>query len=184
TPLVRMAAGTFGPSAALAVGVAGFVLSFAPLNAYTAGLSRLIFALGRRRQLPAWLGVASASGTPRRALAALGALCALAAAGAYAADWGIAALLPLSTSSFIATYVLSMAAAVRLLRPPLRYAAALSLAACAVVLFFVGPLLAWIAGVAACSLAYQRLAASRSARLRSGASAEGVLRPAGSPRAG
>ena len=184
TPLVRMAAGTFGPSAALAVGVAGFVLSFAPLNAYTAGLSRLIFALGRRGQLPAWLGVASASGTPRRALAALGALCALAAAGAYAADWGIAALLPLSTSSFIATYVLSMAAAVRLLRPPLRYAAALSLAACAVVLFFVGPLLAWIAGVAACSLAYQRLAASRSARLRSGASAEGVLRPAGSPRAG
>ena len=174
-PLVRMAAGTFGPSAALAVGVAGFVLSFAPLNAYTAGLSRLIFALGRRGQLPAWLGVASASGTPRRALAA---------AGAYAADWGIAALLPLSTSSFIATYVLSMAAGVRLLRPPLRYAAALSLAACAVVLFFIGPLLAWIAGVAVCSLAYQRFVTARSVRLRSDASAEGVLRPASPPRAG
>ena len=77
-----------------------------------------------------------------------------------------------------------MAAAVRLLRPPLRYAAAVSLAACAVVLFFVGPLLAWIAGVAVCSLAYQRLAAFRSARLTSQASADGVLRPAGTPRAG
>ncbi len=159
TPLVSMAAGTFGPAAALIVGAAGFVLSFAPVNAYTAGLSRLMFALGRRRQLPAWLGVASESGTPLRALGVLGGLCAVAAAVAYAANWGIADLLPLSTSSFIATYVLSMAAAVRLLRPPLRYAAATSLAACAVVLFFVGPLLVWIGGITACSLGYQRLVA-------------------------
>ena len=143
-------------------------------------MSRPIFALGRRGQLPpgsAWHRHRAPHGA---ALAVLGVLCALAAAGAYAADWGIPALLPLSTSSFIATYVLSMAAAVRLLRPPLRYAAVVSLAACAVVLFFVGPLLAWIAGVAACWLAYQRLVAFRSGRLRSQASAERVLHPAGS----
>ncbi len=59
---------------------AGFVLSFAPVNAYTAGLSRLMFALGRRRQLPAWLGVASESGTPLRALGVLGGICVVAAA--------------------------------------------------------------------------------------------------------
>jgi amino acid efflux transporter len=141
------------------VGAAGFILSFAPVNAYTAGLSRLMCALGRRRHLPAWLGVATESGTPLRALGVLGALSATATVVAYTAHWGIADLLPLSTSSFIATYVLSMAAAVRLLRPPLRYAAAASLIACTVVLFFVGPLLAWIGGIAACSLAYQRLVA-------------------------
>lgn len=159
TPLVPMAAGTFGPAAALVVGVSAFVLSFAPVNAYTAGISRLICALGRRRQLPVWLGVESASGTPLRALGLWGTLCVAAALLSYAAGWNIADLLPLSTSSFIATYVLSMAAAMRLLRPPLRYAAAVSLAACVVVLFFAGTLLVWIAGVAACSLGYQWLVA-------------------------
>jgi len=162
-PLVPRAAGTFGPAAALVAGASGFVLSFAPVNAYTAGMGRLIAALGRRRQLPAWLGAVAASGTPRRALGVLGTLCAVAGAAAYAAGWGITDLLPLSTSSFIATYVLSMAAAVRLLHPPLRYAAAAALAACALVLVFVGPLLVWIAGIAACALAYQRLVTGRCA---------------------
>ena len=162
-PLVPMATGTFGPAAGLVVGIAGFVLSFAPVNAYTAGISRLVGALGRRRQLPAWIGVESASGTPRRALGVMGTLVAAAALLSYAAGWNIADLLPLSTSSFIATYVLSMAAAMRLLRPPLRYAAAVSLAACVVVLLFAGALLVWIAVVAACSLGYQWLVARRAA---------------------
>ena len=131
------------------------------MNAYTAGISRLICALGRRRQLPVWLGVESASGTPLRALGVMGTLCAAAAALSYVAGWNIADLLPLSTSSFIATYVLSMAAAMRLLDPPLRYAAAVSLAACVGVLFFAGALLVWIAGVAACSVGYQWLVTRR-----------------------
>ena len=162
-PLVAMTGGAFGPAAAFVVGVAGFVLSFAPVNAYTAGISRLICALGRRGQLPAWIGVTAPSGTPLRALGVLAALCVIATSVSYAAGWNIADLLPLSTSSFIATYVLSMAAAARLLRPPLKYAAAIALVACVIVLLFSGPLLAWIAGVAACSLAYQSLSAARGA---------------------
>jgi amino acid efflux transporter len=160
-PLVSMASSTFGPAAALVVGLAGFVLSFAPVNAYVAGIGRLIWALGRRRQLPSWLGSESGSGTPLRALGVMGVLVAVAAAVSYLKGWGIADLLPLSTSSFIATYVLSMAAAVRLLRPPLRYAAAISLIACVLVLVFAGPLLVWIVGIAACSLAYQQYVARR-----------------------
>ena len=162
-PLVVMAGATFGHAAAVLVGAAGFVLSFAPLNAYTAGIGRLISALAQREQLPAWFGVTGPSGTPRRALAALGAVCALAAAVAYARGWTLADLLPLSTSSFIATYVLSMAAAIRLLQPPLRYAAAITLLACTTVLLFSGPLLAWIGGVAACSFGYQWIATQRRA---------------------
>jgi amino acid efflux transporter len=158
-PLVAMAAAAFGPTAGVLVGVAGFVLCFAPLNAYTAGISRLIAALASRRQLPPWLAVTAESGTPLRALGSLGAVCALVTAAAYAAGWRLAGLLPISTSSFIATYVLSMAAAVRLLRPPLRYAAAAALAACVVVLAFSGALLAWIGGVTVCSLGYQWAAA-------------------------
>lgn len=159
TPLVTMTAGTFGASAAVVVGAAGFILTFAPMNAYTAGLSRLMAALGRNRQLPVWVGVTADGGTPRRALAVLGILTVAAATTAYVARWGIADLLPLPTSSFIATYILSMAAAMRLLRPPLQYAAAVSLVACAVALFFVGPLLGWIGGVAGIALLYQRWAA-------------------------
>lgn len=70
-------------------------------------------------------------------------------------------MLPFSTSSFLATYVLSMAAAVKLLRPPMSGLAALSLVACVGMLAFVGPLLGWIAAVTLAALLYQRFVASR-----------------------
>jgi amino acid efflux transporter len=155
-PLVHMTSSTFGSLAAIVVGIAGVALSFPVINAYTAGMTRLASALGRRQQLPTWLGVMTPNGTPRRALAALAVLVAVAMTVAYIARLQIGDLLPLSTSSFIATYVLSMAAGVRLLRPPMAYAAAIALAACTLVLLFTGLLLGWIAIVALSSLAYQR----------------------------
>jgi amino acid efflux transporter len=161
TPLVLMAGSVFGPNASRVVGIAGLLLSFIPVNAYVAGTSRLAFALGQRRQLPAWLGVTDASGTPQRALWSLFAVSMLALSVSFLFKLRIADLLPFSTSSFLATYVLSMAAAVRLLRAPLAHAAIGSLVACTVVFFFVGTLLAWVAGVAACALAYQRMAQNR-----------------------
>ncbi len=66
-----------------------------------------------------------------------------------------AQLLPISTSSYIATYVLAMAAGVRLLAGAPRAGAFIALAACVLVLAFVGALLAWIVGVTAACLAYQ-----------------------------
>jgi amino acid efflux transporter len=155
-PLVHMTSSTFGSLAAIVVGIAGVALSFPVINAYTAGMTRLASALGRRQQLPTGLGVMTPNGTPRRALAALAVLVAVAMTVAYIARLQIGDLLPLSTSSFIATYVLSMAAGVRLLRPPMAYAAAIALAACTLVLLFTGLLLGWIAIVALSSLAYQR----------------------------
>ncbi|NMO23265.1 amino acid permease [Pyxidicoccus fallax] len=162
-PLVVLAGHVFGPNASRVVGIAGLLLSFIPMNAYVAGTSRLTFALGERRQLPSWLGVTSASGTPHRALAALGAAALLGLAATYLGRLRIADLLPFSTSSFLATYVLSMAAASKLLRPPLSYAALLSLVACTAVLFFVGTFLAWVAAVTVCALAYQQLVSRRRA---------------------
>lgn len=161
TPLVLVAAHVFGTEASRVVGIAGLLLSFIPLNAYVAGTSRLVFALGERRQLPAWLGVTSASGTPHRALLALGSAVLLGLAATYLGGLRIADLLPYSTSSFLATYVLSMAAAVKLLRPPMSHAALLSLVACTAVFLFVGTFLAWVAAVTVCALAYQHLARAR-----------------------
>ena len=153
-PLVTLAADTFGPQAGAAVGVLAFAITFPVANAYTAGLSRLAAALARRRALPAWLGPLDARGVPRRSLAVLAGVGFVALLIAYVADLRIADLLAPSNSAFIATYVLSMAAAMRLLRGALRVGAAISLVACLVVFVFTGGLVLWIAAVTVLSLMY------------------------------
>lgn len=160
-PLVLLASRLFGTSASRVVGAAGFLLSFIPLNAYIAGTSRLVYALGQRGHLPRGLGVLSPGGNPRRALAALLAASALAWVVTLAVRLRIGDLLPLSTSAFLATYVVSMAAAVRLLRGPLAWAAGVGLTACVVVLGFVGVMLGWVAAVVVACLLYQRVAGAR-----------------------
>lgn len=163
-PLIGLARSTFGDFAGVAMGVAAFALSFPVINAYTAGISRLMASLAARRALPSWLAVQAehrGASVPRRALVTLAVSVGTAVAVAYFAGWGVDDLLPLSASSFIATYVLSMAAAVRLLRGWARSGAAVALVACTVVLLFSGALLAWIVGVSIASVLYTR------ARLRS-----------------
>ena len=54
-PLVGLARDTFGPLAAYAVGLGAFAITFPVANAYTAGITRLAAALGRRGALPAWI---------------------------------------------------------------------------------------------------------------------------------
>ena len=155
-PLVTLAVDTFGPRAGAAVGVLAFAITFPVANAYTAGLTRLAAALARRRALPPWLGPLDARGVPRRALAVLAAVGVSALVVAYLTNLRLADLLAPSNSAFIATYVLSMAAAVRLLRGPLRLGAAVSLVACLVVFAFTGALVVWIAGVLVAAMLYTR----------------------------
>jgi amino acid efflux transporter len=165
-PLVQLAARVFGAQASRVVGIAGYLLCFIPVNAYVAGTSRLIYALGERRQLPSWLGVVSASGTPRRALLAMGLVCGAAVWVAHTWSLGMAQLLPISTSTFLATYVISMAAAMKLLPRALSWAAGVSMVACVSVLFFVGPMVVWIAAVAGAALLYQAVASGALRRRR------------------
>src|SRR5262245_22691393 len=140
-PLIGLARATFGDFAGGAMGVAAFALSFPVVNAYTAGISRLTAALAQRRALPSWLAVQSPGGVPRRVLVTFVVGIAIAMGTAYLAGWGVGNLLPLSASSFIATYVISMAAAVRLLHGAARVGAAVALVACVMVLLFSGALL-------------------------------------------
>jgi amino acid efflux transporter len=138
------------------MGVAAFALSFPVINAYTAGISRLTAALAQRRALPSWLAAQSSTHVPRRALVTMAILVGIAMTVAYLAGWGVGDLLPLSASSFIATYVLSMAAATRLLHGWARIGAAVALVACSVVLLFSGAILAWILGVSIACVLYTR----------------------------
>jgi amino acid efflux transporter len=155
-PLIGLAKSTFGDFAGVAMGIAAVALSFPVINAYTAGISRLTAALAERRALPSWLAVKAPGGVPRRALVTMTLLICVALVVSYLAGWGVDDLLPLSASSFIATYVLSMAAATRLLHGAARIGAAVALVACTVVLLFSGALLAWIVGVTIASVLYTR----------------------------
>jgi amino acid efflux transporter len=151
----QMAAHAFGPGSVVFVGIAGGVLAFTPLNAYVAGTSRLAYALARSGDLPHWAAkLHPTSKVPHRALLVLGAASLVALICAYFRNLGIAQLLPLSTSSFVATYVLSMAAAVRLLKGREAALAAISLAGCLVVLAFVGPLSLWLIAVSLAAVSY------------------------------
>lgn len=157
----QMAARAFGGRAIAVVGVAGGILAFTPLNAYLAGMSRLAYAMARAGDLPRWAArLHRTTQVPHRVLAVLAAGSFAALAIAYVADLGIAELLPLSTSSFLATYVLSMAAAARLLDGGAAWLARIALAACVVVLAFAGVQIVWVVSVTIAAALY----AGRSAR--------------------
>ena len=154
-PFALMAERAFGPGALLVVGIAGGVLAFTPLNAYVAGTSRLAYALARSGDLPSWAGeLHPRSKVPHHALIGLGIACLVATTLNYAGGIRSADLLPLSTSAFIATYVLSMAAAVRLLSGKDAMLAGVGLVACLVVLAFVGAFLAWLVAVSLAAALY------------------------------
>lgn len=155
-PLGAMAAASFGIGAQLAVGIVGLFVSFGAVNAYIAGTSRLGYAMGRAGQFPRWFSVLHANWrSPYYSLAFLFAGFIVWLVASYIFGLTVADLLPISTSSYIATYVLSMAAGARLLSGWGRAAAWVSLIACVAVLLFVGTFFAWIGGVTLACLTYQ-----------------------------
>ncbi|MEO7667312.1 MAG: hypothetical protein ABIU97_09820 [Dehalococcoidia bacterium] len=133
--------------------------------------SRLGYALGREGHLPRWFGMLQpALGTPHHSLAFLFVGFLAWMGMAYVLRLNEADLRPISTSSYIATYVLSMAAGIRLLTGRARGGAIVGTVACLLVLFFVGAVLAWVLGVTIASLAYQRWRRSHAADPPSGTS--------------
>lgn len=166
-PFALMASRAFGTRAVLVVGLAGGLLCLLPMNTYVAGTSRLVYALARDGDFPGWAAALHrVTKVPHRALALLGTAGMVALAVAYARNLEIADLLPLSTSSFLATYVLSMAAAVKLLEGRGAALAAVSLIGCAAVLLCVGALVVWLGAVTVAALAYVAFAERRSSPVR------------------
>lgn len=154
--VARMAIAIFGPVTGPLVGLGGFLLTFPTVNAYMAGMSRLAATLAQRRQLPGWLGMLS-DGTPRRALIAIALTYVVSVAGLVFLHLDIARVLPLPAANFIVIYVISMAAAARLLSRTYRYLAITALVCCTAVLAFLGPVLLWPLAIALASLLYQRV---------------------------
>jgi amino acid efflux transporter len=161
--VARMATAVFGPITGPLVGLGGFLLTFPTVNAYMAGMSRLAATLAQRRQLPAWLGVLS-GGTPRRALIAIALTYVVSVVALLSLRLDIARVLPLPAANFIVIYIVSMAAAARLLSSAYRYLAIIALTCCTAVLAFLGPVLLWPLAIALASLVYQRVTLPKAAR--------------------
>ncbi|GIH21390.1 amino acid permease [Rugosimonospora africana] len=156
-PLAELLAVGLGAPARIATAAVAVLLTLGTMNAYFSGVARLGAALGRDGALPAWFGRGSSAGEiPRRSLASVAVLSALSLAIVAVTGLSTRTLVQLTTGSFVLVYMLSTAAAVRLLprRSWSRRAAVVALVAVSVLLFMNGWYVLWTLGVAAVALLY------------------------------
>ncbi|WP_086729923.1 APC family permease [Streptomyces carpinensis] len=158
-PLAELLTLGIGGTVHVVAAAAALLLTLGTMNAYFAGAAKLGAALGRDGALPTWFGHGSSAGeVPRRSLAVVSGLSALALAATTVTDVGPQPLVLLTTGSFVTVYALGTAAALRLLpRGSLSHRCALvALAAVAVLLVMTGWYLLWPLLVAAGALCYLR----------------------------
>jgi amino acid efflux transporter len=158
-PLADLLAIGIGSSVRMVAAAAAVLLTLGVMNAYWAGAAKLGAALGRDGALPAWLAQGSSAGeVPLRSLAVVSGLSAISLGIVAATGVGARPLVLLTTGSFVLVYVLSTAAAVRLLPRGswARRSAGLAFVAVVVLLVMTGVYLVWTAAVALAALAYLR----------------------------
>lgn len=158
-PLAHLLAIGVGGEVRVLTALVALLLTIGTMNAYFAGAARLGAALGRDGGLPGWFAQGSESGqVPRRSLAVLGLLSALALAGVAGTGIGPGLSVQLTSGSFTLVYVLGAAAAVRLL--PVgswsRRAAVVSLGAVSMLLVMTGAYVLWTLAVSVAALLYAR----------------------------
>jgi amino acid efflux transporter len=142
-------------AAFLAAGLA-LVISLGTVNAFVAATSRLGYALARDGSFPRPLARLDARGVPRVSVAAVALWAGVALGIAYAAGWGAEELLVVPNSLVLITYILGMAAALRLLSGRNRALAALALLLSLVLVPFAGVALVLPAVVALAAVGYRR----------------------------
>jgi amino acid efflux transporter len=168
-PLADLLVAGVGGNARYPAAAAAVLLTLGTMNVYFAGAAKLGAALGRDGALPGWFAAGSAAGRiPRRSLAVLSVLSALAIAAAAADGLDSGPLVKLTTGLFVAVYAVGVAAAVRLLprRSAARAVAVAAFAAVLVLLAVCGAYLLSPLIVSLGALLYIRLAP---ARMRAGA---------------
>jgi len=158
-PLAELLAiGIGGPARAFAA-AAAVLLTLGAMNAYLAGTAKLGAALGRDGALPSWFAKGSRAGeVPRRSLAVVSGLSAVALGVVAIGRFSPRPLALLTTGAFVLVYVLGTAAAVRLLprRGPAWWGAVVALIAVVGLLVLIGPYALWTLVIAAGALLYQR----------------------------
>ena len=116
-PFAAIFSGIFGSHGAVGTAILAVVIIFATVNAYTAGMSRVILAVARDRGLPQWLDhIDPKTGTPTRSLMMLSglSLCMLAFYFFFDVDLQTALLIP--SGSAVLVYIIGSVAGIKLLK--------------------------------------------------------------------
>ena len=159
TPFAEMMSNAFGSYGGDVVSILAVVLIFSTVNAYTAGMGRVIFAAASDGNLPRFLAkIDPGSGVPRRALLALLALIMMSLTIYYAARLDLQSAFLATSGAAVLTYVVGSAAGIKLLKAKGigRVLPWVSLATSLVLLPFIGPLLLASVPVAAIGFVFGR----------------------------
>ena len=148
---------SLGVGAEHVAAVAAALISLGTANAFVAATSRLGYALGRDGALSARLGRLDGRGVPSAGVVAVAAIGTVGLAVAYVRRLGAEDLLFVPSSLVVATYVIAMAAAMRLLDGRARVPAACALVLCIGVVPVLGASVGVPLAVAAAALLYWRL---------------------------
>jgi len=157
TPFAVLMANAFGTYGADMVSVLAVVIIFSTVNAYTAGMARVVYAAALDGNLPRALAkVDPRSGVPRRALVALFVLIMAGLVAYYTLKVDVETAFLATSGAAILTYVVGSGAGVRLLRGGGRGAALpwASLVVALAILPFIGRPLVVSLGIAAGGVAY------------------------------
>ncbi|MDE1858023.1 MAG: amino acid permease [Thaumarchaeota archaeon] len=160
TPFAEMMSSAFGAYGGAIVSILAVVIIFSTVNAYTAGIGRVVYAAAKDGNLPRFLArVDQKSGVPRRALVALYVLVMVGLVVYYVAGVDVQSAFLATSGAAVLTYVAGSAAGVKLLkgRGALNVLPWVSLVISVVILPFIGSLLLASVPVAVLGFAYGRL---------------------------
>jgi amino acid efflux transporter len=159
TPFAEIMSNVFGTYGGAVVSVLAVVIIFSTVNAYAAGIGRVVYAAALDGNLPRFLAkVDPKSGVPRRALAALLIMIILGLAVYYVLHVDVQSAFLAYSGAAVLTYVVGSASGIKLLstRGLKKFLPWLSLLISLAILPFIGPLLVVSLPVAALGFAYGR----------------------------
>jgi amino acid efflux transporter len=145
TPFSILMSSVFGTSGRVVISALAVVIIFSTINAYVAGMTRVIYAAARDGGLPRALAkVDQNTGVPGRSVAVLLALVLISLSTFYLLDLNVQSAFLATSGAAILTYVIGSAAGIRLLkeRGARRLLPWVSLIVSLVILPFIGTLLA------------------------------------------
>jgi amino acid efflux transporter len=115
-PFAAIFSNVLGSYGGAGTAILAIVIIFATVNAYTAGMSRVVLAIARDRGLPGWLDhVDKKSGTPTRSLMLLFGLAFLALMFYYFFQVNLQTALLIPSGAAILVYIIGSAAGIQLL---------------------------------------------------------------------
>ncbi|MEX2117525.1 MAG: amino acid permease [Bacteroidota bacterium] len=115
-PFAAIFSGLLGSYGAVGTAILAVVIIFATVNAYTAGMSRVILAVARDRGFPKWFDhVDRRTGSPTRSLVMLSGLSLFMLVLYYYFDVNLQTALLIPSGSAVLVYIIGSAAGIRLL---------------------------------------------------------------------